>query len=65
MKNGLLYPFTETAMLANCIEKIFDNDELAIKLGQNAMEDYKKILNPENNVKQIIKIYNEMINKEL
>lgn len=62
-ENGLLYPFTEVAMLANCIEEIFDNDKLAIELGKKAMESYKTILNPENNANQIIKIYNEIIKK--
>lgn len=60
-ENGLLYPFTETAMLANCIETIFNNDKFATSLGSNAREYYKKILNPENNVNQIIEIYKKMI----
>ena len=35
-KNGLLYPFSEPAMLANCIEKYFENDSVAIKYGEEA-----------------------------
>lgn len=62
-ENGFLYPFTETAMLANYIEEVFDNDKLAIELGKKARESYKTILNPENNANQIIKIYNEIIKK--
>lgn len=60
--NGLLYPFTEEAMLANNIKKIFDDDILANKISKNSIKKYQEILNREKNVQAIIEIYKELKN---
>lgn len=60
-KEGFLYPFNESEMLANYISQLFENDNLAIEMGKNARKhaiethDYKK------NAKRIIEIYEKMI----
>lgn len=62
--NGLLYPFTEYPMLAQCIMKYLKNDELAIKHGKEAQKRANVRNNPDTNVKKLIEIYNNIINEE-
>lgn len=61
--NGFLYPFTEYAMLAEYILRYFQDDQLCIEHGKKAKEEAEKRNNPEQNLEQVIKIYNEIIQK--
>ena len=62
-KEALLYPYSEYAMLYFFIKKVFEDDDLAIKLGKNAREHALLTHNKEKNVEQMIKIYEEIINE--
>lgn len=59
-KEGFLYPYTEPAMCAEYIKEIFDNKELAKKLGQKAREKSLERHDKENNVKELINLYKKM-----
>lgn len=63
-EEGLLYPFSESEMLANYIKDIFSNDELAISFGNNAQEHAKITHSLEHNSKKLFDIYKEVINNE-
>lgn len=62
-KEGFTYPYSEPAMLAYYIEKIFEDDSLAIELGKNAHIHAVKTHNREINSESTIKIYKEICNK--
>ena len=62
-EEGLLYPYTEPAMCADYISRYFEDDKLCIEYGRQAREKALSRHNAENNVNQIIKIYNEIIKK--
>lgn len=62
-KEGFLYPYTEPAMCADYISRYFEDDKLCIEYGRQAREKALSRHNAENNVNQIIKIYNEIIKK--
>lgn len=59
--NGLTYPFTESAMLANNIRKVFEKEELVKNITKNEIEKYSKILDKKTNVDRMLEIYNEII----
>ena len=60
-KTGFFYPFSEPAMCAGYISKIFEDDELETKLGQSAREEALERNNQENNRKKIFEIYNNIL----
>lgn len=60
-KEGFLYPYTEPAMLAEYIERYFENDNLAISLGKEAQKTAQERHNSQTNTEEIIKIYKNMI----
>lgn len=60
-EEGLLYPYTEPAICAEYISQYFENNEMCIQYGKNAKNKAIKRHNAENNVNQIIEIYNKMI----
>ena len=60
---GLLYPFGDYGLLAHYISKVFDNDEIALNLGEQAQKHAQKTHNRDNNAKTIMKIYNDIINE--
>lgn len=60
-EEGFLYPYTESAMLAEYISKFFDNDELCIRFGMNAQKKAKERHDKEKNVKGLIEIYNHLL----
>lgn len=62
-KEGFLYPYTEPAMCADYISRYFEDDKLCIEYGRQARKKALSRHNAENNVNQIIKIYNEIIKK--
>lgn len=63
-KNGLLYNLQDINEMANCIEKIFLDNKLAISLSKNAIIKSTERHNCEKNYNQMIQIYNNIINNE-
>ena len=64
-KEGYLYPYTEPAMCAEYISKIFEDDKLAIKLGQTARKTALNRHDPKKNVESIINIYKKVIGEKV
>lgn len=62
-KNGLSYEKSESASLAYMIKKIFENDELAEFLSENARNDALKRHDRENCRQKLFSSYADMINK--
>lgn len=62
-EEGFLYAYDEPYMLAGYIDRIFANDELAVKIGTNARKHALVTHNKEENYFQLMNIYNE-INKD-
>ena len=63
-KQGLLYPYTETSMLAYYIEKVFSDDKLAIDLGQEAYKQAILTHDRDVNYKILLEIYKDVVNNE-
>lgn len=63
-KEGFLYPYTEPAICAEYINRFFENDELAIKMGKNARKTAMERHNEKSNVEDTIKIYKTIIESE-
>lgn len=61
---GLIYQADAPYMLAHSIKRIFDSDELAIQLSENAKKRAIITHNREINAKEIIDIYNSIINNK-
>ena len=59
-EEGLLYPFTSSEMLAKYIIDIFNDENLAIKLGKNARKHALETHSVINNANQMIEIYKEV-----
>ncbi|MCF8320865.1 MAG: glycosyltransferase family 4 protein [Flavobacterium sp.] len=59
---GLMYRFEEYEMLANNIRKIFDDNNLAIKLSEKGIIASDIRHNGDINYKQTIKVYNLILN---
>lgn len=57
---GFTYPYSEPAILAYYIEKIFEDDTLAIELGKRAHAHASITHNRENNCNQTIDIYHRI-----
>jgi len=60
-ETGLLYRFEEFEMLANNINRIFENDELAIFLSANSKKVALKRHNRSTNLNTLISIYKQII----
>lgn len=63
-KEGFLYPYTEPELLAYYVEKYFENESLCYEMGKNARDHALKRHNWENNAKETIKIYKDILNKK-
>ena len=61
---GYTYPFSESAMLANYIETIFNDDSLAIELGKKAHEHAIITHNRKVNSDTTISIYEQICNQK-
>jgi glycosyltransferase involved in cell wall biosynthesis len=59
--NGLLYPFDSPELLAHQILRIFNSDDLAIKLSMNSIKDAAVTHNQENIIARLINIYKEVL----
>ncbi len=62
-ENGFLYDFSEYSYLANRIDKLFSNDELAKEFSKTAILHAEKAHNREKNVNDYIEMYNYIYNK--
>lgn len=60
-KEGIIFQESAYYMLAANIQEIFENPDYAIKLGNNARARALKTHDRENNLKRLIKIYNEVL----
>lgn len=63
-KEGMLYPYIESAMLAEYISNFFESDELCIKYGKEARKTALDRHNPEKNVRQIMEVYKKILTEE-
>ncbi|WP_300698432.1 glycosyltransferase [Bacteroides sp.] len=63
-KTGLLYRFEETEMMADCICRIFANDQFAIQLSNEEQKVASVRHNKKNNALETIKIYSEIANEK-
>lgn len=62
-ENGFLYKFDEYHLLAERISRIFDNDELAIKLSNNAKTSMRKLHDKESAYHIMTSIYEDILNR--
>lgn len=62
-KEGFLYPYTETDMLANYIHSFFEDEDLCQKMGNNARKRALFRHDRSNNVKELLKAYRDMIKR--
>ena len=62
-KEGFLYPYTEPAMCAEYISKMFENDNLAVELGRAARVTASERHDSEKNVIGIMHIYRKVLRK--
>lgn len=63
-KEGFLYTYTEPAILAEYIKRIFENDELCMKFSKNAINKANDTHNKERITQETIDMYNDILNKE-
>lgn len=61
--SGFLYDYGEYEYLAGRITEIFDNDELAVKLSHNAVENAEKWHDREKNTKDYINMYKSIMSE--
>lgn len=59
-KEGFVYQQTAPYMLAYYIMKIFEDDDLAVKMGSDAKKKTEKAHDRSNNLQTLIEIYNEI-----
>lgn len=62
--DGFLYCFNEPGMLADYISRIFDDDEMAIKMSKSAHLTASKRHNPESLEKTLLSIYQQLMEKK-
>ncbi len=60
-KTGLLFENGNAQDLANQIERLLDNPELAKQLGKNAYDHVTKNFLPETTINKLIEFYNELL----
>ena len=62
-QNGLLYRFDDYQQCAYYINMCLENKEMAQKMGENARNDMLQHIHPAKTIKQLVDIYNEVVNK--
>lgn len=62
-ETGFHYPVCDYAMLANYIDRIFSDDELANKFSNNERKMFLEILNREKNGNELYNIYRKIVSK--
>lgn len=60
-KEALFYRNDDPSLLVWNIKKIFDNDELALKLSENAKKKAEITHNPKLNAKKLVSVYKEIL----
>ena len=60
-ENGFLYRFEEYEIMAGYIEKLFEDDDLALKLSQNGRKDMRKLHSSLENGNRVMEIYKEIM----
>lgn len=60
-KDGFMYPFHECNILAEYVCRIFRDDNLAVKISQNARESAAQINNKKINSEKIMEIYRTIL----
>jgi len=60
-ETGLVYDFNDITELSEKMKELFENKELAEKLGKNAKQDAKERFSKETYYKNIINIYNKLV----
>ena len=63
-EEGLVYPYTEPAILAYYVEELFENVKLAKEYGEKARRTALNRHDQEANTKDVIKIYQDILTKE-
>ena len=63
-KEGFLYTYTEPAILAEYIKRIFEDDELCTKFSNNAINKANITHNKERITQETIDMYNDILNKK-
>jgi glycosyltransferase involved in cell wall biosynthesis len=63
-ETGLLFPTGDVPLLVSRIKSIFENDALATKLGENALETARKRHDPEKIVRDQIAAYKNILMDE-
>lgn len=64
-EEGYLYPYTDSNLLANYVIKILKDDNMSMKIGENANKKAEITHNIENNYKQLLQIYMELKKEKL
>lgn len=62
--DGLVYPFDEPYVLAEYVCRIFRDDDLANKYSRNAINHASVTHNQQNNYRQLMKAYAEIIGEQ-
>ena len=61
-KDGFLYPFNETYMMAEYVCQIFGNDEMARTVSQNGHDHASRTYDKEQNCKDLLNMYETITN---
>lgn len=59
--NGFRFPLGDVTKLRQAVRKLWEDQKLSKRMGENAREDYEKKYRPEDNLKQLLRIYQELI----
>jgi glycosyltransferase involved in cell wall biosynthesis len=63
-ETGLLYPVDDVPLLADKIRSIFNDDELAVRLGSQARNVARERHDPQRVVEQLIAAYNKILSSQ-
>lgn len=64
-QNGLFYPTSEPAMLAECLQEIFENDDLAINIGMEARKKARIRHSDKRIMNSLLNTYNTIIQQKI
>lgn len=59
--NGLKFPLANAQKLCEAARKLWKNETAAKQMGKSAREDYEEKYRPEDNLKQLVRIYQDLI----
>ncbi len=61
--DSFLYPFDEPVLAAYYIQKLMEEDDLAVRISQAARLHAQQLYDPQTNVRQLREIYSEIVRK--